>query len=434
MSIVNIRFLLIAVAFLSLAGENAFAQNGVNSPYSRFGLGDLEDNGFAQNRAMGGLGIGLFNPKAINIANPASYGYFKQQSFLFEVGLHTRRNNLVLSDTSQTTFGTSITYFALGFPITKWWGSSFGIKPFSKINYRVVDQASLTNIGNVDYTFAGKGGLNQVYWGNGFKYKDFSIGINASYLFGPFERSRREIFESTYIFNYYTIESENVGGFHFDYGMLYSHTYDSLSNKALQDKLTLSGGISFSLGTKLNSKRSVIGVTFNDYLEEPFLIFPVDTTINVSESGKIVIPGSFGIGISAKIGDKWLFGIDYFTQFWSNFSSFGVKDSLINSNRFSAGVQFNPDYRSNNYLKTVFYRLGFYYENTYLQLKGTKLNKYGTSFGIGLPLRKYGSILNLGYEIGRRGTVDNNLIEENYWSIHFGLTINDIWFLKRKYD
>ena len=98
------------------------------------------------------------------------------------------------------------------------------------------------------------------------------------------------------------------------------------------------------------------------------------------------------------------------------------------------GVQFNPDHRSNNYLKTVYYRLGFYYENTYLQMKGSRLNKYGTSFGIGLPLRKFGSIINLSYEIGRRGTIKDNLIQENYWSVFFGLTINDVWFLKRKYD
>ncbi len=434
MSIANIRILHLAVSLLFLLQLEVHGQNGVNSPYSRFGLGDIEDKGFAQSRAMGGLGIGLVNPKAINIANPASYGYFKQQSFLFEVGLQTFRNKLLLTDTSQTTFGTSISYFALGFPITKWWGSSFGIKPFSKISYRVVDRANLPNIGKVDYTFIGSGGLNQFYWGNAFQYKGLSIGINASYLFGPYERSRREIFENANTFHYYSIETQKMGAFHFNYGLLYTHTFDSLSNKALQNKLTISAGLTFDLSTKLTSKRSTIGVSFIDYLDEPFLIFPLDTTINLSDTGEVLLPGSFGIGISAKIGKQWLFGFDYFTRFWSNFSSFDIKDSLANSSRFSMGVQFNPDHRSNNYLKTVYYRLGFYYENTYLQMKGSRLNKYGTSFGIGLPLRKFGSIINLSYEIGRRGTIKDNLIQENYWSVFFGLTINDVWFLKRKYD
>ncbi len=92
MSIANMRFLLLAVSFSFLIQLEVRGQNGINSPYSRFGLGDIEDKGFAQSRAMGGFGIGLFNPKAINIANPASYGYFKRQSFLFEVGLQTFRN------------------------------------------------------------------------------------------------------------------------------------------------------------------------------------------------------------------------------------------------------------------------------------------------------------------------------------------------------
>ncbi|PCH96104.1 MAG: hypothetical protein COB85_03945 [Bacteroidetes bacterium] len=434
MSIDNFRLILLAVSFSLLIPPGAQGQNGVNSPYSRFGLGDMESTGFAQSHAMGGFGIGLINPKAINLSNPASFGYIRKQSFLFEIGLQTSRNKLILTDTSQTTFGTSISYFALAFPITKWWGSSFGIKPFSKINYRVIDQDNIPGIGKVNYTFIGNGGLNQVYWGNAFRYKNLSMGINASYIFGPTETSRRAIFENANTFHYYTIETQKLGALHFNYGLLYRHTLDSLSGKALKNKLTFSGGLTFDLSTKMSTKRTKIGVSFIEYADDPFLLLPLDTTINIDEEGETILPGSFGIGISTKIGERWLFGVDYSTRFWSNFSSFGVKDSLANSSRFSIGMQFNPDFRSNKYFNTIYYRLGAYYENTHLQVKGTRLSKYGTSFGIGLPLRKLGSVISISYETGKRGTIENNLIQENYWNVLFGLTINDIWFLKRKYD
>jgi len=37
-------------------------------------------------------------------------------------------------------------------------------------------------------------------------------------------------------------------------------------------------------------------------------------------------------------------------------------------------------------------------------------------------------------EFGKRGSIENGLIKENYWRARFGITLSDIWFVKRKYD
>ena len=39
------------------------AQNNTNSPYTRFGYGDLGERSFGAGRAMGGVGYGLRSPK-----------------------------------------------------------------------------------------------------------------------------------------------------------------------------------------------------------------------------------------------------------------------------------------------------------------------------------------------------------------------------------
>ena len=48
------------------------AQNNTNSPYTRFGYGDLGERSFGAGRAIGGVGYGLRSPKQINPMNPAS--------------------------------------------------------------------------------------------------------------------------------------------------------------------------------------------------------------------------------------------------------------------------------------------------------------------------------------------------------------------------
>ena len=57
------------------------------------------------------------------------------------------------------------------------------------------------------------------------------------------------------------------------------------------------------------------------------------------------------------------------------------------------------------------------------------------SFGLGLPLGRKLSSLNLGSEFGKKGTTDNNLIQENYFNFRLSLSLTDTnWFQKRKID
>jgi len=93
----------------------------------------------------------------------------------------------------------------------------------------------------------------------------------------------------------------------------------------------------------------------------------------------------------------------------------------------------SPDGRG-NYFKKIRYRAGAYKESTFLNLMGTQLTNSGISFGLGLPLGRIKSIVNIGMEFGKRGSIENGLIKENYWRARFGITLSDIWFVKRKYD
>ena len=54
--------------------------------------------------------------------------------------------------------------------------------------------------------------------------------------------------------------------------------------------------------------------------------------------------------------------------------------------------------------------------------------------GLGLPITGTFSSINIGFEMGKRGTTANGLIQQNYSNISVGLSFNDKWFEKRKFN
>jgi hypothetical protein len=74
------------------------------------------------------------------------------------------------------------------------------------------------------------------------------------------------------------------------------------------------------------------------------------------------------------------------------------------------------------------------FENTGLKINDESINEFGISFGVGLPVGKLFSNANLGFEYGKRGTTSQNLVQENFFNFQLSLSLNDRWFVKRKYN
>ena len=70
------------------------AQISTNSPYTRYGLGDMFDQSFTNNAAMGGVGYALRTPEHINAMNPASYTAVDSLSFIFDAGMSLKKFQL----------------------------------------------------------------------------------------------------------------------------------------------------------------------------------------------------------------------------------------------------------------------------------------------------------------------------------------------------
>lgn len=415
------------LVLLLFTGFLGYAQK-INSPYSRYGLGILHGkNVNTPLRAMGGISIGVWNPTLINPGNPASYGKFDSTAIIFEVGVIGNFTNLTNSVQSESSSFATLSYVFVGFPITKWWRSSLGVLPYSKVGYDVKVIVPIENFSDVTNQFNGDGGLNRFFWGNAFNIgKNLRVGIDADFLFGEANRNSVIYFpDSLLIFGTKTQSSTRGSDFIFDYGLQYDF---HLKNDRL---LTL--GLIYSNTFYLKAKREYSAYTFTGGVDDVEYIR--DTIVyEPEEEGLVILPDKVGVGFMYAEKDRWLIGADFEWQNWEKFESFGNTDSLTNAWRISIGGQFIPKHTSiSSLFKRMAYRVGFRYESSYLNIFGNQINEYGISFGFGFPMRKSNTELDLSFEAGRRGTTNDGLIQSNYINVTFGVSIHENWFHKRKY-
>ena len=145
---------------------------------------------------------------------------------------------------------------------------------------------------------------------------------------------------------------------------------------------------------------------------------------------------NFGLGIG--FPKKWFIGAEYTILTSSVFSNelINIENSEFeDSSKLSFGGFYIPDYASfSKFWNRVVYRAGFYSEKTGLVINNESINEFGISFGLGIPAGGLFSNVNTTIEFGKRGTTNANLVEEKFINFQLSLSLNDRWFIKRKYN
>mgnify|MGYP001200333947 FL=1 len=416
------KFGIYILFFLLITGEVSLAQQTTSSPYSRFGMGDLNSQFSSVFNSLGGGGYAINDSKIINPFSPASYSSYQSNSFLFSTGINNETIDIQSLTDNQTVNNLSLSHILFGFPLTKKIGSSFGIIPFSSIGYSMQNR---DDIFGADMLYDGDGGISKVYFGSSIElHQNLSVGANASYLFGGLNRRKRLVFDDETIFNSRSNSLINIKGIYYEFGAVFSKKIDDNNSQ-------ISISINTSNNTNVDAKRTNLVETF-EYSGTNEIV--KDTFVNSVEKGSMILPKYTNLGLAYSL-DKWLFVFDYSTQNWSDYELFEESDSLINSQRISGGLQYTPDISSvNQFYKRCHYRVGLALNTTPLQINNTQLEDKSISFGIGIPIKKNKSTYDISLILGQRGTTSNNLLKENYVKIGLSMSFEGIWFVKQKYN
>jgi len=416
------KFGIYILFFLLITGEVSLAQQTTSSPYSRFGMGDLNSQFSSVFNSLGGGGYAINDSKIINPFSPASYSSYQSNSFLFSTGINNETIDIQSLTDNQTVNNLSLSHILFGFPLTKKIGSSFGIIPFSSIGYSMQNRDDFFG---ADMLYDGDGGISKVYFGSSLElHQNLSVGANASYLFGGLNRRKRLVFDDETIFNSRSNSLINIKGIYYEFGAVFSKKIDDNNSQ-------ISISINTSNNTNVDAKRTNLVETF-EYSGTNEIV--KDTFVNSVEKGSVILPKYTNLGLAYSL-DKWLFVFDYSTQNWSDYELFEESDSLINSQRISGGLQYTPDISSvNQFYKRCHYRVGLALNTTPLQINNTQLEDKSISFGIGIPIKKNKSTYDISLILGQRGTTSNNLLKENYVKIGLSMSFEGIWFVKQKYN
>ena len=415
------KFLSIVVVLLGFL-SHIDAQIATSSPYSRFGLGELQQSIFPEYNAFGGASTALSNSNSVNPTNPATYTSFGPNSFLLSTGGWHQTTKMQNATTEQIVNNNAFSHLILGFPINRKLGASIGMIPFSNIGYEI---NARDNDYNANMNYYGDGGISKIYFGGAYELlNDFSIGVNASYLFGGLNRRKQLVYDDESFLNSRSNSKINLKGYYYELGLLYKTNINENDAFAI--------GFTANNNSSIRAKKSEIVESFEF---SGFSEVPKDTFVNITEWGEITLPRYASVGISYNKDNKWLLVADYSLQDWADYTMFDESDNLANSMRISGGIQYTPEYNSvTKYYKRMDYRFGASYSNTPLQFDNRQLTEKSISFGFGIPVKKSRTKYDFSCTLGQRGTAEDKLIKEQFVRLGLSVSYDGIWFVKRRYD
>src|ERR1700761_8051910 len=171
-----ITLILTAAAFWANAQSTASSAT-TSSPYSGFGIGQINPSILPQNIAMGGIATAINRISGynnINPLNPASYATINFTTI--DAGMYSNINTLQQTQGGSMVSATNATFrlshIAFGIPVTPKSALSFGLLPYSEMgyNYRTTKTGfgstpstggTNTDTSTVNYIKSGTGGLSK---------------------------------------------------------------------------------------------------------------------------------------------------------------------------------------------------------------------------------------------------------------------------------
>lgn len=408
----------ILLAFLlALSVATATAQNNTNSPYTRYGYGQLADLGSGNSRAMGGIAYGLRDKSQVNFANPASYTAIDSLTFLFDGGIGLQNTNFSDGTVRRNAHNSSVDYITMQFRLSKWCGMSIGLLPYSNVGYSMTQARD----NSMQVTYTGSGGFHQLYGGIAVKpFRNFSVGANVAYFWGDITHAMGETFpSSSTILPYQRTMNMSVQSYKIDIGAQYTHQFGA--------KHAVTLGAVFSPGHNLGNTSTVQHVLGN-----------TDTGYTSSSSDTLLttgLPTTFGAGLAYVYNNQLTVGFDATVEKWGNVTYMNAKNALCDRQKFSAGAEYMPNPLGRSYFAHVRYRIGAYYSLPYYKIDGVRASKeYGVTAGFGLPIIRNRSMVNISAQYVRTKGNRAAFLDEHTIRLNIGITFNERWFFKFKVE
>lgn len=439
---------LLFIAFLS----GIYGQSSTKDPISYSGIGEQATGSHSIYNALGKNNFNFFDSTQLNFFNPASYSTLSSGNTLFSLDVTSRLSRFEQGSTSELSGNALVEHFAIGFKMKNSMGLAFGLRPYSTRGYSFSEK-QFTGTDTLEYTYTGSGGIQNLFLGFSYailnkKSTKLALGFNASYLFGSVNNQRKSLLvDANTSQGGLSYDIFQMRAFHYEIGTYFRQSITKNQQLLLSAVVEPSQNYSTTYKEELYSASNIN--TPSTY----------DTLVFNETSGKV------NVGLSYKLGINYLFALPNWQRntrilhpglnVMLSYAHYGAVQPtigtitswpLIDYNKYSFGLQFNPELRiSENFtnlkaLEKFSYRLGGYQQTLPYLLNNSQYYDRGITFGLGIPILAQQSLssVNIAFQFGQRGVNEASSLKESYLGINFGLIVSpssfDKWFRKRKLD
>lgn len=399
-----------------LMSLTSFSQSISSSPYSLYGVGSLYDSDFGNLPSIGGSGIALPSDTFINNLNPASLGFMYQSHFLFDIGGKAIATTYQSSTRTEKRNNFQFSHLAFAFPVTKNSGFSLALRPYSSSVFKI-SNLKLPIADSQEYyyvTAQGSGGLNNLDFSYGYRFgKKLTLGATGTFLFGNTVDDRAFLISNAIT----TIHKKTD----------YNGVRATLGGQFKIDS-TFTIGTTVKVPSRIKASKVQSVASIADEVETA-----VETNV-ATDTDDYYMPLELGFGVSKRFKNNLNLTLDYEKSFWDSTKQSEIYGEFVNQDRFALGISYNAKKNIRKYWDRVGYSAGVNYDNGYLEVDKHRVNNASVSIGLNLPIENTFSSLNISYSYGQKGRIANDLIKENYHKISINLSLDGIWFVKRKFE
>lgn len=394
----------------------SFSQSISSSPYSLYGVGSLYDSNFGYLSSTSSSGMALPSDSFINNLNPASLGFMYQNHFLFDIGGKAIVTTYQSSSRTEKRNNFQFSHIALAFPVTKNSGFSFSLQPYSSSVFKI-SNLKLPIADSQEYYYVsaqGSGGLNNLDFSYGYRFgKKLSLGVTATALFGN------------------TVDER---------AFLISNAITTINKKTNYSGVRATLGAQFKIDSTFiiaSTFKAPTRVKASKIQSVTSIADEVQTTVESekpSDTDDYYMPLEIGFGVSKRFKNNLNATLDYEKSFWNDTKQSELYGNFVNQDRFAFGFTYSAKKNIRKYWDRVGYAAGISYDTGYLEVNKERINNASFSIGLNLPIENTFSSLNVSYSYGQKGRIANDLIKENYHKISLNLSLDGIWFVKRKIE
>ena len=396
-----------------------------------FGLGHFYEN---QGITSAGNGLNSLVPgfqSNVSLSNPSTWHHLKYT----HLSLSYSGDENTISDLPLLNRYSGLSYASWIVPIKS--KGSFGLALVPYADQRITLTGTDTSFIAFDDTlnllnsFDRSGGIMAFKVGTSYlPRKNLSVGLSVDMLFGSSRQNESIFFDGSSIIQTSRTRYSGVLG-------------EVFISFVLQEKINFFASVKQTLRdldglyTEKHLFDDANGNGYHDYGNP--LDFPLPDSVSAKDEIRlsgIHKPEQFSFGIQSKLNKQTSISFELSSikdkGTISDYLTLPLDDWINRSNDFKLSLVRFPNDISLDLVDKISFRTGLMYKSHTLALSNAIVSEVGGSLGFGFKFKTVGNQVDLNYYIGNRKYSDNTFKTEIIQQMQVGVSLGDLWFVKRR--